>query len=765
MSSDDFQSRVKFRPAMGIDPLGRGLAAGDSFGLGGRLAGGLPDDPPISPGGTSGIPATEEDLIKNIILTYNHEYEIRKPHEVQWDRCWKRVQNRYDASRKARWQSQKNFPAVLITFLKMVWEQTKPMEMAGDKWFECETDEPDWQPLLDIPRDLVLEFMNGSGSDPNNNFLSVWHTASCWGHITGQVAIRAVAEEDGFIDMSDSQDQASMEQIQGQMGLISSIPSLGFGSPGGGAGDDELDPGSGVPPQLPGKKGWRIQYEALNPRFLFKDTASRRSPRYIIQTQTMTRGEFREEATARGWQHIEEVCSENTGTGNKSMYAERNKSQLEKDLARDPKRLDQVFLMHYYGMVYGPTGEKLLDEPSYLVVANDRYITCPAQSLSAYWHGCIPIILGGILKLPGNPYYKSLLEVNLDPQELRVELTNMIVDYLNQTINPPTEVDVDQLNNVKPHQLASGIFPGKLLEVQKSNNPGPAVSRSAMPDMPSGVWQGLGLINQSIIDFTGMADSPNMPRTRTRMSNQEIRERQAASGGVNQQIAKDLEREVLEPLVWQSYLLGLQKYPQDLWKAFILRKISELKNRTRSIPPGAGGTPPPPIPVPPPTAGKQPQRAPEPPPGAPQPPQAPAPVPGGTPGQPPPPESEDPDLEAKLQEMLNWTPRERFVKLGSQFRFRVKIFTALESRREDIERYAQLTQMAEATPMLAARIKWHNVGEKIVRALDMDPEQVLWPNAGATAEAMQAPSKDMMAPRPVQLSAPTPPSMPPPSGY
>ena len=115
--------------------------------------------------------------------------------------------------------------------------------------------------------------------------------------------------------------------------------------------------------------------------------------------------------------------------------------------------------------------------------------------------------------------------------------------------------------------------------------------------------------------------------------------------------------------------------------------------------------------------------------------------------------------------MLNWSSRERFVKLGSQFRFRVKIFTALESRREDIERYAELTQMSEATPMMAARIKWHSVAEKIVRALDMDPEQVLWPNAGATAEAMQQPSKDLMAPRPVQLTGPTPPSMPPPSGY
>ena len=759
MPSDDYQSRVKFRPAMGIDPLGRGLAAGDSLGIGGRLDGGLPDDPPISPGGTSGIPATEEDLIKNIILTYNHEYEIRKPHEVQWDRCWKRVQNRYDASRKARWQSQKNFPAVLITFLKMVWEQTKPMEMAGEKWFECETDEPDWQPLLDIPRDLVLEFMNGSGSDPDNNFLSVFYTASCWAHITGQMDIRVVAEEDGFIDTSDSEDSASMAQVQGEMGLISSIPSMGFGSPGG-TGGTELDPGSGVPPQLPSSKGWRLQYEALNPRFVFKDTASRRSVRYVIQTQTMTRGEFREEAAARGWAHIEEICAENTGTGNKSMYAERNKSQLEKDLARDPKRLDQVFLMHYYGMVYGPTGEKLLDEPSYLVIANDRYITCKPQPLSAYWHGRIPIAMGGILKLPGNPYYKSLLEVNLDPQELRVELTNMLVDYLNQTINPPTEVDVDQLNNVKPHQLASGIFPGMLLEVQKSNNPGPAVSRSALPDMPSGVWQGLGLINQSIIDFTGMADSPNMPRTRTRMSNQEIRERQAASGGTNQQIAKNIEREVLEPLVYQSYLLGLQKYPQDLWKAFILRKISGLKNRTRSIPPGAGGTPPPPIPVPPPTAGKQPQRNTAPPPGGAQSPAAPPAAPGQAP-----PESEDPDLEAKLQEMLNYTPRERFVKLGSQFRFRVKIFTALESRREDIERYAQLTQMAEATPMMAARIKWHAIAEYIARALEMDPEKILWPNAGQTAEAMQQPSQQMMANRPVQLAAPTPPSMPPSSGY
>jgi hypothetical protein len=154
----------------------------------------------------------------------------------------------------------------------------------------------------------------------------------------------------------------------------------------------------------------------------------------------------------------------------------------------------------------------------------------------------------------------------------------------------------------------------------------------------------------------------------------------------------------------------------------------------------------------------------------PQPPQPPQGAPSAVaqpsvPGGPPAPETENPDLAAKLTEMKTWGPKERFTKLGALFRFNVKIYTALESRREMLEKFSQLTQMAEATPSLMQRIKWHEIAEEIFRALELDPERYLWANSGTTAEAMQAVSKDVMAPRPVTLTPPQPPNAPAPNSY
>lgn len=743
---------------MSLDSLQRDLSKSPLSDSGDEEFGLLPNDPPILSGGTFDDP-DDEMIIKAAIETYQHEYEIRKPHEVLWDRVWRRVQNRYDFTRKSRWQSQKSLPAIAILAFKLAWELTKAVELAGDKFFEVESAEPDWQPLLDVPRDLVIEFMQSTGSDPENNFLNVLYQAIFFGIITGQVYIRVVAEDDGHIDMTEEQREASPLNISQAADFFSSLPNFGFGAIGG-----DMDKQPEVP-ALPDKEGFRIRFDAMNPRFMFKDTASRRRPRYLIHMQTMTRGEYREEADARGWRFTEEVCRSQMGTGSNTMYSEKNKDTIEKDLAKDPKRLDTTYLMHYYGNLYDGLGNQLIKD-SYFIMVNNKYVVWGPEPFP-YWHRQIPITAGSTLKLPGVPYSKSILELNVEGQEASVEIMNMLFDYLNQAINPPTEVDVDQLNAVRPHQLNTGIFPGKILEVQKGNNPGPAVARSGMPDVSSGVWQGLGFLKQALTEFTGMADTGAMPRTRNRISAKEFTERSAASNGINQSVCKNLERDVLEPVLWQAYLVGLQKWPQKMWEEFIDRKRAALKNRTRTIPPGAAPPNPNPEmlaapnakPTQPPqvVAGNRP---------ASHPPQPQAQVPQvEQPGGPPAPESENPALDNKYAEMRGWSAQERFVKMGSMFKFRVKIYSALESRREKLEQLAQLTQMAEATPAFASRVKWHEVAEETVRALELDPERFLWPNSGSTADAMAPASKDATAFRPPSLIPPMAPNMGPEAHY
>lgn len=666
-----------------LDPFGRSGMAPDIY----------PNDPAVQQNAGTPKKFTDEQKVKAIIETYEHEFTVRKPQEAEWDRAWRRVQNHYDWSRKSRWQSKKNFPAVLLLTLQMQWELTKSIEKASRKWFTAESDDGTWQPLLDVPRDMVAHFLQNPES-PVDDFLNVYYEAVFWGLITGQVYLRPSAEDGGFIDTSDEESSATIQDVFSASGLPTSIPSFGFGT----ALPDQGDPNA--PPQLPGQKGFRLRLDALNPRYAVKDTAGRRKKRYFIHVQTLTRAEFREEATQRGWKNVEEICRETIELDSAMGSNQRSAAARDKGLVNQPLRRDQIVLHHCYGQFYNEQGEWVVDEPSYIVIANKKWITW--EDTLPYWHNQLPILDGTTLKLPGNPYGKSLIGVNLDGQEARVDLNNMILDYMHQAINPLTEVDIDQVNNARPNQLATGIFPGKVLEVTKFKDSAPAVARSGMPDMSSGVWQSFGYLKQEFNEFTGFGGSAQMPRTRNRISADEAKMRMLASVGVIEQICHNLERDVLEPALRQLFLICLQKMPQEVWDTFVQRKIDSLKNKTRTIPPGV---------QPPPNPMQQ------------------AMAPGTPPPQPAPPEYENPQLVEQLKGLLGMTPRQRFETLAGKFRFRVSIYTAPEQRREKLEKIYQFIEVAQGMPPLAARVKWHNLGEDICECLEMDPERYLWPNA------------------------------------
>lgn len=693
----------------------------DSFGRAGPGFDPIPNDPPVA--GATQL-ETERAIVKAVLETYRHEYETRRPMELEWDRAWRRIQNRYDWSGKARWQSKKNFPAILILALQYVWEMTKSLEKASDKWFQAETSDAEWQPLLNVPRDMVRDSIQDTSS-PEDSFLLIFYEMMFWGVITGQAFLRNTAEDGGFTDMTSRESSATVSEVMAAAG-ISAVPSFGFGTVGPTTTPED--------PSL-AKKGFRIRVEALNPRYCVLDTAGRRKKRYFIHTQTMTRGEFRREGEARGWQYIDEICKMDVHF--QAEMDEKTRRQWEANLVKSAARKDQIVLHHCYGEFYDTNGNWVVDEPSYFIIANRRYMTQAVAPLP-YWHKMIPVVTGGTLMIPGNPYSKSLLGINLDAQELKVDINNQFADYLNQSINPPTEVDVDQINNVRPNQLAGGMFPGKLLEVQKQGgNMNPAVARSGMPDISSGVWQGWGYLKQEIQEYTGMGGSAAMPKTRNRISMKEATDRAVASAGIIEQICHNIERTVLEPAVHQWWWIILQKMPQEEWAAHIDKHIASLKNRTLTTPPGAG--------PPQPNVVTPPMQAP------PQPGQPPAPPMQQAISPPPPPEYENPGLVEKLKVMRDLAPAERFTQFGSKIRFKVKIYTALESKRALFESLMQMIEIGQGTPQLASRFKWHVIGEELFQCNELDPERYLWPNAGESADTMVPPGAVQPAFKPPEL--------------
>jgi hypothetical protein len=628
--------------------------------------------------------ATEDEdaIVDAITNTLNHEHQVRQPHEYFWNLAWDRVNGRYDFSRKMGWQSKKTLPEVLQKTQRLVWEITKPLIEAGDNWFSVKPMNRKFAQLVDLPVELTRMSMypNAEGCD---HFNTVFYDLVFSGLVAENMALLVIPEVDGTPNMSPLDE--SVAPLEEEMPYI---PTYGFGA------------ANALPPeqQAPDMKDWgqtfRIRLEAFNPRMVWKDSTDRK--RYVIWSQSMTPDEFRAEAETRGWKYIEETIESALSRDDVGIDpdAEIQRVQRDADNAYGQGRRDTIHLTHFWGTLYDDEGHTLGPEgQSYYILGNKKFLVWGPEP-SPFWHKEIPLVIAPMMRIPFAAYGRSLISTSIDPMDSWVEILNMMLDYMQQAINPPTEVDMDLLDSRRGNQLASGIAPGKVILTEKKGGAVPAITRSQVPDPGSGVWNVLGMFRQEKDGYTGMGETGATPRSRNRISAQEFKERSAIAGGMLRQLFKNIQDGLLRPTLRQAYLLTLQYIPQQMWETYIQEKIDGLT------------------------------------PGTPQPQQQPA------PGQPAPqgPPSADSPLIARLKEMQKWDAAKRLQELGRAFTFKVEVFDAVENRRERLEKLSMVASSAQAVPMMAARVKWHRFTEEFFRALELPVDEFLWPDERDTAD-------------------------------
>lgn len=599
----------------------------------------------------------DANIIKRIKETYEYEKRVRQPHQMIWDKALDRI-NGYNPlyAKKAPYQSRRMLPIAAIMSFTYAWEFQKQIELAGRKWFELEAVNSTWKPITDFMRDWMLTFLHPGGAKPKDEFLtfvfdSIFMSISCQ-----SMHALVLPENEGYVDTTPTLDQAMEADIPDP-----TIPSYGFGAP---------DPGAlptAAKPPVPTNQPFGIRIEAMHPRYMYLDSSNSRNMTYKAWVQSMKPGQFRAEAKVAGWKNVDEVIKAKSRLS--SVELDRSRDARDKQETAEAKRLDTINLLHFFGTLFDSDGEVIF-ENKYCIISGDYIVYGPVEN--PLWHGQIPIVSSGLLRKPFTTYHESLLTLNLDPIDSRVEVMNALLDYMNWAINPPTEVDWDQLHQSRGNQLQAGVYPGMLLHLQKQNKNYPALNRMQMQSVGSDVWQALGLLKQEWQEYLGMAGSASMPRTRNRITADEAKERMAQAAGIIEQIFKNFQHNYLEPVLYQAFLCLLQKCPQDLWASYLDEKIKQYEK--------------------------------------------------------------DPATAEILTGMKSWNAMKRFQMLGSAFRLRVTVYSAAESRRSNIEKLNMLTEAAGAMPGLAQRIKWQKVGEEYARNLELDPTDFLHPDEGATAE-------------------------------
>lgn len=675
--------------------------------------------PPLE-GGPSSIEADDRELVTLLKRIWDHEIRIRQPHEMRWNRSVDRKNLIFDFSKKRPWQSRRVIPSYTFLCLKVAWELAKPVALATGPLFEATTDLAPWRDLLDIPTEILQEHIKSNGQNPEGDFNSAWFAAMDTMTETGNAHILIAAEDEGMIDLRED----SVEDIFSDVpeSILPDIDELPLPSLGGvgelpplSNGTDDKDP---FADNADLTKQFSIRFEALDPRNVITDSANPRNPTYKMWRQYLAPWQFEDLAKKHGWDNVEEVLktvqvSTRDQTDNQRIGYRNN---LENRPAKE--QMKQICVIHCVGTLPGRDG-KAYFKNKYCARAGDFILKRPVDL--GYWHKKIPIVSGGMLKRAFGAYHDSLAVINLDPQEARNEMLNSLLDYMQQVINPPTEVNHDRLHqSIGAKQLAGGLTPGGVLHVQGTASAGPAIARSAIPDMPSGMWQGLGHFEQRLQETTGMSDIGSMPRTRNRISADEAAERQSMSGGIWQKCLLVIENEFLAPCLNQAWYLALQKTSEDKWKSTIQKRIDRITKGTQ-------GTP------------------------------APA-TEDGLPAPDTQTDETNAPLLKKLQAMLGWDAKTRWRKMASPFRFQPKVFSSVESKRRGLEQLAMLVEASSQNPALAASVKWRKVAEQYLLKLDLDPADFLWPNEGQTAE-QQLPATGLPpgAPGPVSSIVPPPP--------
>ena len=630
--------------------------------------------------------ADDEDAISEALrTTLYHEHRVRQPHEYYWNLAWDRVNGRYDFSRKMGWQSKKSLPEALQKTLKLTWEITKPLLEAGEGWFSVKPMNQKFAPLVDLPVDLTRRSLYPN-SDDRDSFNTVFYDLVFSGLVAENMALLVIPEENGTAVM----DPSDPSGATGDQEESPFVPSYGFGAALPTPSEPE------APEMKDYSQAFRVRFEAFNPRLVWKDSTNRK--RYVIWSQSMTPDEFRSEAEKRGWNYIEETiasCFSQDDTG-RDPYAEHFRIRRDADDAYGQGRRDTIILEHFWGTLYSDQGHALgpEDTQSYYILANKKWLVWGPDP-NPFWHKEIPLVVAPLLRIPFATYGKSLISTSIDPMDAWVEILNMMLDYLQQAINPPTEVDMDLLDSRRGNQLASGISPGKVILTEKKGQGTPAIARSMVPDPGSGVWNVLGMVRQEKDGFVGMGETGATPRSRNRISAQEFKERSSMAGGMLRQIFKNIVEGILRPALRQAYLLTLQYIPQDMWEAFLDEKISSLS------------------------------------PGSPQPQQQQPQQPQQGPQEPP---SGDSPMISRFEEMKKWDSARRLKELGRAFVFKVEVFDAVENRRERLEKLSMVASSAQAVPMMASRVKWHRFTEEFFRALELPVDEFLWPNEKDTQD-------------------------------
>lgn len=234
-------------------------------------------------------------------------------------------------------------------------------------------------------------------------------------------------------------------------------------------------------------------------------------------------------------------------------------SGVEQTSWRKPLTLDE------YLCTIVDTDGQVVATNAMVVVANERFIIRGPEA-NPFWHGKDWIVTTPMIQVPLSVYGKSYMENMGSLARLFNDLTNLIMDAVYTSAIKAFAVNPSMLED--PTQMDEGLFPNVTYRLQDGSDPKMfwnEVSLGAVPQDVFIVWQKIKDELQAAGNFNDISSGNMAPKGRTSAS--EIVTADQNSTALLRDIARTVEARFLEPvldLVWKTGLQHMKKTDEKL---------------------------------------------------------------------------------------------------------------------------------------------------------------------------------------------------------
>lgn len=619
--------------------------------------------------------ATSEDMmmVQALVELLRYEQERKRPIEIKARVAWEQYNGFYaNDTMKDPHQSMKVFPTHFMTVERFAAAILR-LRQQDPNWFESEALIPQQQVIVN----LVNQWLQYQCDHPIigfNQFLSdLIHN----GLLTSQM-YAMISHQTNGVPVTDGGIKEELD-LENTDELFQSLNEMGDGG--------EKQP-TGEPPFAANKKTPRLLLECLDPAHVYLDTSSKKG-RYRMWETFMGTGQFLEEAAARGWDI--NACKR-AALHKKPMEVMDNRDDFQQGVSPDDGKNyhNEVVLTHFEGTFHDVNTGAIFFHDKYMIMANHCEIVMQPVGIP-FWDGESVIVDSPFVKVANAVYGKSPITENIDSFDLRHDIMNLLVDFFKMNLKPAWTVNKDRLDTTMNPEL-DGVYPGKVIYIQDNGGPSnqKVVDTCATADLPTGFWQFMQFYQTTYAENTGMSQElMGMNRTRGRITKGEFDARSAEGSALLVEFFQGIEERLLQPMLHRMFTRTLQYTPQRMWAAWIVSNMEKIL---------------PPIPNDPEQAKQQePLRS---------------------------------QWEDTLKKVANWSPQERFAKLGGFFRFKVKVFSSLLERQGMIEQATYFLQTVGRIPGAMQYVRIPKLLEKIAIGFGWSPEEIL------NLEALPIPKED-----------------------